>query len=160
MIGTAGCATPRSQGPTGPRTTGPFPPAALVTQRAVLTARGRQFTLNGYLALSGTGAQRLILTENFGSVLADVLVTSDGTVQVIRSSALFRPDWIRRYVAADLQCLANDPPDPACPVKTLSSTRHRIERHLYNLEVQTVETRPGPQPAALFEVPRTGKAAP
>jgi hypothetical protein len=38
----------------------------------VLTVLGRQFTLNGYLANSATNGQRLIITENFGGVLADV----------------------------------------------------------------------------------------
>src|SRR5690349_11210598 len=28
-----------------------FPPEALITQRGVLTARGKQFTLNGYVSL-------------------------------------------------------------------------------------------------------------
>ena len=32
-----------------------FPADALITQRAVLTVRGRQFTLNGYVARSATG---------------------------------------------------------------------------------------------------------
>ena len=65
-------------------------------QRAVLTVHGRQFTLNGYLALSKTGGKRLIVTENFGGVLADVLVKPDGEVFVMRSSQLFRPEWIQR----------------------------------------------------------------
>ena len=89
-----------------------------------------------------------------------MLVQADGSIQVMRSGGVFRPDWIRRHVAMDLQCLANDPPDPGCPVRKLDPTHFRIVRPAYKLEVQTVETRPGPQPAGLFDGTRNDKATP
>src|SRR2546423_7634393 len=103
LLAVCGCATV----PQGslPRVANSFPPDALVTQRAVLTVLGRQFTLNGYLARSAAGGLRLLVTENLGGVLADVLVRPDGKTQVMRSSPNFRPAWVRRYVAADLQCI-------------------------------------------------------
>jgi hypothetical protein len=147
----AGCAntlSPRSF----PRATRLFPADALITQRAVLTTRGRQFTLNGYLALSGTGGKRLIIMENFSSVLADVLVEPDGTVHVMRSSPVFRPAWIERYIAADMLCIFGDAANAACPVRILSPTHYVIERRsCYKLDLQIVETKPGPQPAELFD---------
>src|SRR5688572_14281631 len=97
----AGCATRPKE--TFPRPGHTFPTDGLITQRAVLTARGRQFTLNGYLSVSATGGKRLIIMENFGSVLADVLVKPDGAVHVMRSSPAFRRKWIERHVVADLQ---------------------------------------------------------
>ena len=145
----AGCATP-------PRTTRPwvapaFPAEARITQRGVLTVLGRQFTLNGYLATSATGAKRLIVTENFGSVLADVLVKPDGSVRVMRSSRAFKPAWIRDYMANDLQCIFGDASCADCPGQMLSPTHFRIERRWYKLDLQIVETKPGPQPAAAFD---------
>jgi len=153
----AGCATPSSPGNL-PRAAGWFPADALVTQRAVLTARGRQFTLNGYLALSGTGGKRLIVMESFGAVLADVLVKPDGTVRVMRSSRIFPRTWVERFVSPDLQCIFGDAQRLACPVRTLSATHFIIERRAYKLDLHIVETKPGTQPAELFE--DTQKATP
>jgi hypothetical protein len=131
----------------------PFPPEALVTQRGVLTARGKQFTLNGYTSLSEKGGMRLIVMENFGGVLADVLVKRDGSVHVMRSSAAFRPAWIERYVAADLKCVFGDAPESSCPGQMISPTHFVIKRFWYSLDLQIVEVKPGPQPAAMFEAP-------
>jgi hypothetical protein len=146
----AGCATP-------PPPAGGLRPAAsiasdaMVTQRAILTARGRQFVLNGYLAQSATGGRRLIVTEMFGQVLADVLVKPDGTVRVMRSSKLLRPAWIKSFVAADMQCIFGGAQEPACPVRALSATHFVIERRWYKLDLQIVEIKPGSQPPELFD---------
>ncbi len=151
----AGCATgPHSQIQRPPAST---PPDAMITQRGVLTVRGRQFTLNGYLARSATGGKRLIVTENFGGVLADVLIKPDGAVQVMRSSRAFKPTWIRRYLAADVECLFGDGSSTDCPGQTLSPTHFLIQRRWYKLDLQIVETQPGPQPAALFDESKAEK---
>ena len=154
MLLAAGCATsPPENLPPGANL---FPADALMIQRAVLTVHGRQFTLNGYLALSKTGGKRLIITENFGAVLADVLVKPDGEIVVMRSSRLFRPEWIQRYVAADLNCIFGTPPQTNCPVKMISPTHFILERHGYTLDLQIVETKPGPQPPELFNETKRG----
>ena len=155
LIAMAGRAAPLDKAPCASRR---FPADALVTQRAVLTMRGRQFTLNGYLALSATGGRRLIVMENFGSVLADVLVKRDGTVQVIRSSRVFSPAWIQRYVVADMQCIFGDMHDTACPVRMLSATHFAIERRWYKLDLQIVGIKPGRQKPGMFD--GTKKVAP
>src|SRR5580692_2581535 len=67
---------------------GSFPAEGLLVQRALLTVHGRQFALNGYLALSPAGGKRLIVSETFGNVMADVLVKPDQQVFVLRSSRL------------------------------------------------------------------------
>ena len=148
-----GCVT----SPTIPRTGRAFPANALITQRGILTARGRQFPLNGYLSLSETGGMRLIVTENFGSVMADVLVRRDGTVRVMRSSPAFRPAWIERFMAADLKCIFGDAPEKQCPGQMLSPTHFVIERRWYKLDLQIVETKPGPQRAELFDETKAEK---
>lgn len=151
----AGCATaPRTQIQRSP---GLFPADAMITQRGVLTVLGRQFTLNGYLATSATNGQRLIITENFGGVLADVLVKPDGTVHVMRSSSAFKPKWIRRYIAADLVCIFGNEPQDDRPGQMLSPTHFQIERRWYKLELRIVETKPGPQPAAMFDEAKAEK---
>lgn len=140
----AGCAAPpRSLPLPRPQI---FP--ALITQRGVLTVMGREFTLNGYLATSTAGAKRLIVTENFGGVLADVLVKPDGAVRVMRSSRAFKAAWIRDYVAADIQCLFGGAEGP---VRRLSPTHFIIERRWYKLDLQIVGIKPGRQPAKMFE---------
>ena len=150
LLTVGGCATQPDKGPPpmGPS----FPANGLIIQRAVLTARGRQFTLNGYLSVSAAGGKRLIVTENFGNVLADVLVKPDGAVHVMRSSQAFPPKWIQRYVAADLQCVFGGTPEKKCPVRMLSPTHFVIDRFWYDLDLQIVQTQPGPQPPATFEV--------
>jgi hypothetical protein len=149
----AGCAaTPPPKA--SPRLAQSLPANALVTQRAVLTRHGRQFALNGYLALNEAGGQRLLVTEMFGRVLADVLVKPNGAVHVMQSSPVLRPEWIRRYVAADLQCLFGGATAEPCPVRVFSATHFQIERSAYTLDVQIVETKAGPQPPELFDETR------
>lgn len=144
-----GCATtPRSQ---IQRPAASILADALITQRGVLTVLGRQFTLNGYLSLSATGGKRLIVTENFGGVLADVLIKPDGAVHVMRSSRAFKPKWIRRYIAADVECLFGNGARTDCPGQVLSPTHFLMERRWYKLDLQIVETKAGPQPAAMFD---------
>jgi hypothetical protein len=145
-----GCATaPRTQ---IQRPANTFPADALITQRGVLTKfGGKQFTLNGYLATSATNGQRLVLTENFGGVLADVLITPDGKAHVMKSSRAFKPEWIERHVAADVRCLFGNTPENNCPGETLGPNHFLIRRRWYKLEVQIVNIQPGSQPAALFD---------
>ena len=153
----AGCATapgPGSAPGSAPGETRSWPADGMVTQRAVLTARGRQFALNGYLAMRAAGGKRLIVTQSFGQVLADVLIKPDGSVRVVRSSPMLRPEWIRRYVAADLECLFGGAPAVGCPVRTLSATHFLIERRWYKLDLQIVESKPGPQAPELFDETR------
>ena len=128
---------------------------ALRARFALLTVRGRQLALNGYLALSAAGGKRLIVTQSFGPVLADVLVKRDRTIHVMRSSPMFRPAWIRRYVAADLECIFGDAPACDGPVRMLSATHYAVERRCYKLDLQILQTQPGPQSPELFnETPR------
>src|SRR5262245_53834414 len=76
-----GCTTTKSKTYAG--AVEPHLPAnAFMTHRAIFTARGKQFALTGYLALSESGGKRLIISQPLGQTMADLLVTSDGTVHV------------------------------------------------------------------------------
>lgn len=152
----AGCVTTPPTTSRLPHLANSFPADAFITQRGVLTVHGRQFAVNGYVALSATGGTRLIMTESFGHVLADVLLKSDGSVHLLRPGQLFKPAWIKRYVAADLNCLFGNAPGTDCPGRMLSPTHFIIERPAYTLDLQTVETKPGPQSPDLFDATRQG----
>jgi hypothetical protein len=103
------------------------------------------------LSISEARGQRLVITENFGNVLGDVLVKRDGSVHVMRSSEAFRPEWIKRFVAADLKCVCDDSPKSKCPVTVLSPTHIRIKHFFYSVDLQTIEVKPGVQPAEMFD---------
>ena len=150
LLFAAGCATPPSQN----RFVWPdrrFPADGLLTQRALFTARGRQFALNGYLALSSTGGKRLIVTETFGNVMADVLLKPDGKVFVMKSSRMFPEKYIRRLMAADVECVFGSTPAADCPVTMLATNHFVVARGGYRLDLRIVEIKPGAQPSALFD---------
>jgi hypothetical protein len=128
-----------------------FPADGFITQRAVFSTHGRQFPLNGYLAVSETGGKRLVITENFGHILADVLVKPGGKVFVMQSSRAFSPKDIRLGVAADLQCVFGDATNLNCPVEMPDANHFIIKRHGYSLDLRIVEVKPGAQPASLFD---------
>lgn len=153
----AGCATAPQPIPATSHAAITLPADCLVTQRAVLTARGRQFALNGYMAQSASGGRRLIITEMFGKVMADVLVKPDGTIHVMRSGPLFRAEWISHFVVADMQCLFDGKADPQCTVRSLGATHFAIERRWYKLDLQIVQTAPGAQPPDLFDESKVPK---
>jgi hypothetical protein len=134
-----------------------FPADARITQRGVLTVLGRQFTLNGYLASSSTNGQRLIVTENFGGVLADVLLKPDGTAHVMRSSRAFKPKWIERYIATDVRCIFGTGAEQDCPGQRLGPNHFLIERRWYKLDLHIVEIKPGLQPPEMFDVSKAAK---
>lgn len=150
-----GCAT--RSGPPLAAARREFPADALITQRAILTARGRQFTLNGYLSLSRTGGKRLLVTENFGNVLADVLVKPDRSVHVMRSSAALHPEWIKRFVVPDLECIFGNDSESRCHVESPGPDHFIVKRFWYTLDLRIVEIKPGAQPPEMFE---EGKAGP
>jgi len=134
-----------------------FPPNAFMTHRAIFTARGRQFALTGYLALSETGGQRLIISQSLGQTMADLLVTPDGTVHIMQASPMFKPEWIRKYVAADLECLFGAHPHKRCPVSMLDTNHFLIKHFWYKVDLRIVETKVGPQPETLFDPSKAQK---
>jgi hypothetical protein len=152
-----GCATSKSKGNAGALEPH-FPANAFMTHRAIFTARGKQFALTGYLVLSETGGKRLIISQALGQTMADLLVKPDGTVQVMQSSPMFKPDWVRRYVAADLECIFGNHPQTKCPVQMLDANHFFIKHFFYKLDLRIVETKVGPQPDRLFDPTQARKS--
>ncbi|HVU27803.1 MAG TPA: hypothetical protein VHG71_08730 [Verrucomicrobiae bacterium] len=146
-----GCATQHLPTSHLPPLKDSFPANGFITQRALFTAHGRQFALNGYLAVSATGGWRFIVTETLGSVVADVLVKPDGKIFVMQSSRLFPEKYIRRLMVRDLQCIFGKTNDANYPVKKPDANHFLIERRGYSLDVRILETKPDAQPAELFD---------
>lgn len=134
-----------------------FPENGFITQRAVFSAFGKQYPLNGYLAVSETGGKRLVVTESFGHVLADVLVKPDGIIFVMQSSRVFSPKYIRRGLAPDLECIFGDTTNANCPVQMLSPNHFLLHRHFYSLDLRIVDVKTGTQPADLFDETKAEK---
>jgi len=146
---TSGCATSRSK--TTEALESQFPPNAFMTHRAIFTARGKQFALTGYLALSETGGKRLIISQALGQTMADLLVKPDGSVHVMQASPMLKPEWVGRYVAADLECIFGKHPQKKCPIQMLDANHFFIKHFFYKLDLRIVETKIGPQPDRLFD---------
>ena len=157
VLSLAGCATSTSRSNTA-AIEERFPPNAFMTHRAIFTARGKQFALTGYLALSETGGKRLIISQSLGQTMADILVKPDGTVHVMQSSPMFKPEWVRRYVATDLECIFANRPQKKCPVEMLDPNHFFIKHFFYKLDLRIVETKVGSQPDSLFDPTQAKKA--
>jgi hypothetical protein len=151
LLFAAGCVSTTPPENHSPRPANLFPANAFLTQRAVLTVRDREFTLNGYLALSETGGQRLIVTDNFGDVIADVLIKLDGKIFVMRSSRMFPEKWVRNYVAADLETIFGRAPLKDWPVEKTGESNFLLQRRGYSLYMRIVEAKLGAQPAEMFD---------
>jgi hypothetical protein len=81
-----------------------FPARYHATQRAIITAVGKQFTCDGLLAVAPDQGYHLALASSFGTV-TDLRVTPAGRTELLKVTPLFRADWSRDYVARDLRCL-------------------------------------------------------
>ena len=129
-----------------------LPPAdGFQTHRAIFTALGKQYTFNGYLATSHTGGQRLLITENFGMVFADVLIKPDGKIYVMQANKIFTPRRIRKYVARDLEALFSNRICEPTPVKQLGPGHLFLKRSFYSLDLRIVQTKTGAQPDSMFD---------
>lgn len=147
LLGT-GCATAPKEPIVRPAPIAPMD--GFQTHRAVFTALGKQYTFNGYLATSQTGAKRLLVTENFGMVFADLIIKPDGTVFVMQSNKVFTPKRIKKYVAADLEALFGNPAKPA-PISRSGENHYLLKRRFYTLDLRIITTKTGPQPAEMFD---------
>lgn len=134
-----------------PRPANLFPADTFQTHRVVLTALGKQYTFNGYLALSQTGGKRLIVMENFGNVLADVLIKPDGEIFVMKSSKAFTEKQIRRFLASDVETIFGDDVATHWPVRVVETNHFLLKKRWYRLDLRVVGNKPGPQPAAMFD---------
>jgi hypothetical protein len=81
-----------------------FPAQYRATQRAIVTAGGKQFTCDGLLKVSPADGHHLAIVSSFG-VVTDLRVRADGDCELLKVTPLFREDWSRRFVARDLRRL-------------------------------------------------------
>ena len=81
-----------------------FPAEYRATQRAIVTAGGKQFTCDGLLEASPAKGWHLAIVSSFG-VVTDLRVKADGDCELLKVTPLFREDWSRRFVARDLRWL-------------------------------------------------------
>jgi hypothetical protein len=129
-----------------------LPPAdGFQTHRAVFTSAGKQYTFNGYLATSRTGGKRLLITENFGMVFADVLIKPDGKIYVMQANKIFTPARIRKYVARDLETLFDNNISKPTPVKYPGPGHLILKRLFYSIDLRIVATKSGTQPGEMFD---------
>ena len=87
-----------------------FPAQYRSTQRAIVTAGGKQFACDGLLSVSPAEGHHLAIVSSFG-VVTDLRVKADGACELLKVTPLFREDWSRRYVARDLRRLFIAPPN-------------------------------------------------
>ena len=81
-----------------------FPAEYRATQRAIVTAGGKQFTCDGLLKVSPAEGHHLAIVSTFG-VVTDLRVKADGGCELLKVTPLLREDWSRRFVARDLRWL-------------------------------------------------------
>ncbi len=87
-----------------------FPPQYRSTQRAIVTAGGRQFTCDGLLQVSPADGHHLAIVSTFG-VVTDLRMKADGGCELLKVTPLFREDLSRDFVARDLRWLFIAPED-------------------------------------------------
>lgn len=85
-----------------------YPRSYRCVQRAVLTVRGRQFTLDGVLTARPGEGHHLAVVSALG-VVTDVRLGADGACEVQKVTPLMREQWSRDYVGRDLQLLFATP---------------------------------------------------
>lgn len=85
-----------------------FPPRYRATQRAIVTAGGKQFTCDGLLQVSSAEGHHLAIVSSFG-VVTDLRVKANGDCELLKVTPLFSEDWSRRFVARDLHRLFGAP---------------------------------------------------
>lgn len=101
----AGCST--SHGPCrceGIDAVSPAQGPARIVHRAILTIRGRHYTLDGVLDIDSKGRRRLAVVSAMGSV-TEIVQGPDGKTESVTTTALFQEAWSRSYVARDLRLL-------------------------------------------------------
>ena len=147
----AGCASHPAAPPALVPSRAYFPGEAFIIQRVMFTAHGGQYPLNGYLALSETRGKRLVLMDTLNMVVADVLIKPDGRVFVMKSSRMFPARYLRRLVAADVQCVFGGRPALDCPVSSPAPNEYVIDRGRYQLDLRILQVKPGRQPDPMFD---------
>jgi hypothetical protein len=150
----SGCAGPRTKSYSVLRDNGPspasverarkavanlYPPRYRATQRAIITVGRKQFVCDGVLTVSPEQGAHLAVISTLGLV-AEVRVTTNGAVEVLKVTPLFREAWSRDYVARDLLRLfvpggdlepAGRLPDGRLVLETRPTTNSVVTRYIF-----------------------------
>ena len=81
-----------------------YPPEYRATQRAIITVGRKQFVCDGVLTVSPRAGQHLAVISTLGLV-TDVRVETNGAVELVRVTPLFKETWSREFVSRDLRQL-------------------------------------------------------
>jgi hypothetical protein len=90
-----------------------------MVHRVVMTAGGRQFVMDGHLAVRADGSMRLVAMGQLG-VIAEVSISAEGEIDVGQTHRRFPKRWARRYIARDMRLLFGTPPYDALRAGRLS----------------------------------------
>ena len=80
--------------------------------RVILSARGRQFDLNGYVLVSRPSEVRFIASGDLGGTAFELLRNADGEVTLLRNSAGLRRSWLTDGAARDAALIYLTTPAP------------------------------------------------
>jgi len=78
-----------------------YPPGFRAVHRALLSVRGREFTMMGYVLVRRPGDVRLLATGDMAVTMFEVVRRSDGSRSILRTVPGFRASWIREGAARD-----------------------------------------------------------
>jgi hypothetical protein len=81
-----------------------YPPQYRATQRAVITIGRKQFVCDGLLTVSPEDGLHLAVISALGLV-TEVRVETNGAIQLVKVTPLFKETWSREFVSRDLRQL-------------------------------------------------------
>jgi hypothetical protein len=81
-----------------------YPPQYRATQRAIITIGRKQFVCDGVLTVSPEEGQHLAVVSTLGLV-TEVRVETNGAIQLVQVTPLFKETWSREFVSRDLRQL-------------------------------------------------------
>lgn len=89
-----------------------YPQRFRSVHRVILSARGRQFDLNGYVLVSRPSEVRLIASGDFGGAAFEVLCNASGVATLLRNPAGLRRKWLADGAARDAALIYLTTPSP------------------------------------------------
>jgi len=89
-----------------------YPPGFRAVHRALLSVRGREFTLMGYVLVRRPGDVRLLASGDMAGAAFEVVRRSDGSRSILRAAPGFRASWIREGAARDAAAIYCVRPSP------------------------------------------------
>ena len=89
-----------------------YPASFRAVHRALLTAGGRQFLLDGYLTVQRPGSFRLVAKGDMGGTVFEIVKEPGQKARVVRNPMGLRPSWLTEGAARSLEALYLAQPGP------------------------------------------------